>query len=150
MKQDSTRPTLAQFKDACRREFSFLRELGYSEVQDPEPTEPFEVRFSNGELTLSIRGENYGQHAGVRLFHADGREAPPVMFVPWSDRTRRPPFDSTGFSQLDDIRIEALRISRYCRDVLAGDAAKFEAVAKEWRRMTDSKFARSLQKRKLP
>jgi len=28
MKQDSTKPTLAQFKDACRHEFSFLRELG--------------------------------------------------------------------------------------------------------------------------
>jgi hypothetical protein len=34
-----------------------------------------------------------------------------------------------GFSQLDEIRLAALTISRYCRDVLAGDAAKFDAVA---------------------
>jgi hypothetical protein len=58
MEQDSTKPTLAQFKDACRHEFSFLRELGYSEPQDADPADRFSMRFSNGELTLSIRGEN--------------------------------------------------------------------------------------------
>src|SRR5207249_11224650 len=63
MEQDSTKPTLAQFRDACRHEFSFLRELGYSELQD-DPAERFNVLFSNGQLTLSIRGENWGQHAG--------------------------------------------------------------------------------------
>ena len=150
MEQDSTRPTLAQFKDACRREFLFLRELAYSELQDSDLVERFEVRYSNGTLTLSIRGENYGKHAGVSLFHADGREAPPVMFIPRPERTWRPPFESTGFSQLDDVRFEALRIARFCRDVLAGNAERFDAVAKEWRRMTDPNYARSLQKRKLP
>jgi len=69
-------PTLEQFKDACRHEFSFLRELGYSEVEDFEHADRFNVVFSNGELTLSVRGENWGQHAGVRFFHLDGREAP--------------------------------------------------------------------------
>ena len=150
MDQGSTTPTLAQFKSACRREFAFLRELGYSELQDSDPAERFNVRFSNGELTLSIRGENWGKHAGVRLFHADGREAPVGWFVPLSERRERPAFDATGFSQLDDIRIAALTISRYCRDVLAGDAAKFVAVASEWRRVTDSQYRQSLQKRKLP
>lgn len=150
MQQGSTTPTIEQFKDACRREFSFLFDLGYSELQGSDPAEPFKLRFSNGTLTVSIRGENYGQHAGVSFFHVDGREAPPVMFVPWSERTWRPSINSTGFSQLDDICIAARRIARYCRDVLAGDLVKFDAVAKEWRRMTDSKYARSLQKRKLP
>jgi len=149
MEQGST-PTLEQFKDACRHEFSFLCELGYSEVEDFEHADRFNVVFSNGELTLSIRGENWGQHAGVRLFHLDGREAPVGWFVPVSERNNRLPFDSTGFSQLDDIRVIALTISRYCRDVLAGDAAKFDAVAKEWRRVTDSRYRQSLQKRKLP
>jgi hypothetical protein len=150
MAQDLTTPTLAQFKDACRHEFSFLRELGYSELQDSDPADRFNVHFSNGELTLSIRGENWGKHAGVRLFHADGREAPVWWFVPLSERKNRPPFESTGVSQLDDIRIAALTMSRYCRDVLAGDAAKFDAVASEWRRVTDSQYRQSLQKRKLP
>jgi hypothetical protein len=150
MEQDSTKPTLEQFKDACRHEFSFLRELGYSELQDSEPADPFTVRFSNGELTLAIRGENWGQHAGVRLFHADGREAPVWWFMPLSERKHRPPFDSTGSSQLDDIRIAALTMSRYCRDVLAGNEARFDAVANEWRRVTDSQYRQSLQKRKLP
>src|SRR5262245_26851161 len=117
MRHGSPTPTLEQFKDACRREFSFLFELGYSELQNPDSAEPFKVLFSNGTLTVSIRGENYGQHAG---------------------------------SQLDDIRITALRIAHYCREVLAGDVAKFDAVAKEWRRMTDPKYAQSLQNRKLP
>jgi hypothetical protein len=148
MEQDSTKPTLAQFKDACRREFSFLRELGYSELAD-DP-DHFAVSFSNGELTLSVRGENWGEHAGVRLFHADGREAPVWWFVPVSERTNRPSFESTGFSQLDDIRVAALTMSRYCRNVLAGDAAKFDAVANEWRRATDPQYRQSLQKRKLP
>ena len=150
MKQDSPKPTLAQFKDACRHQFSFLRELGYSELQDSDPADRFTVRFSNGELTLSIRGENWGEHAGVQLVHADGREAPVWWFVPLSERKNRPPFDSTGFSQLDDIRIAALTMSRYCRDVLAGDAAKFDAVANEWRSATDPQYRQSLQKRKLP
>ena len=150
MKQDSPKPTLAQFKDACRHQFSFLRELGYSELQDSDPADRFTVRFSNGELTLSIRGENWGEHAGVQLVHADGREAPVWWFVPLSERKNRPPFDSTGFSQLDDIRIAALTMSRYCRDVLAGDAAKFDAVANEWRRAIDPQYRQSLQKRKLP
>jgi hypothetical protein len=73
MEQDSTKPTLAQFKDACRHEFSFLRELGYSELQDSDSADRFSMRFSNGELTLSIRGENWGQHAGVTLFHMGGK-----------------------------------------------------------------------------
>jgi len=150
MEQDSTKPTLAQFREACRQEFSFLRELGYSELQDPDPLDPFHVRFSNGVLTLSILGENWGTHAGVELIHADGREAPVGWFVPVSERKKRPPCDATGFSQLDDIRIAALTMSRYCRDVLAGDAAKFDAVAHEWRRVTDTKYRQSLQKRKLP
>lgn len=142
-------PTLTQFKDACRHEFAFLRELGYSE-QEADPTDRFSVSFSNGELTLSVRGENWGKHAGVTLVHADGREAPVWWFVPASERTNRPAFNSTGFSQLDDIRIAALTMARYCRDVLAGDAAKFDAVANEWRRVTDPRYRQSLQKRKLP
>ena len=149
MKQDAAKPTLAQFKDACRREFSFLRELGYSELEEADP-DHFKVRFSNGQLTLTIRGENWGARAGVTLFHADGREAPVWWFVPVSERSIRPVFEPTGFSQLDDIRIAAISMSRYCRDVLAGDAAKFDAVAKEWRRARDPEYRRSLQKRKLP
>ena len=150
MEQGSTKPTLAQFKDACRGEFSFLRGLGYSELPNPEDAEHFRVRFSNGTLILTIRGENWGQHAGVTLFHVDGREAPVGWFVPVPERRNRLPFESTGFSQLDDIRIWALTMSRYCRDVLAGDTAKFDAVANEWRRATDDEYRQSLQKRKLP
>lgn len=150
MKQDPAKPTLAQFKDACRSEFSYLRGLGYSEQHDPEDAEHFRVRFSNGTLILTIRGENWGQHAGATLVHIDGREAPVGWFVPVAERRSRPPFDSTGFSQLDDIRITALVMSRYCRDVLAGDAARFDAVADEWRRVTDPGYRQSLQKRKLP
>lgn len=86
----------------------------------------------------------------MTLFHLDGREAPVWWFVPLSERNKRPAFDSTGLSQLDDIRIAALTMSHYCRDVLAGDAAKFDAVANEWRRVTDSHYRQSLQKRKLP
>jgi len=149
MEQESATPTLAQFKDACRRDFSFLRELGYSE-QHTDPAERFSVSFSNGELTLSIRGENWGKRAGVTLVHADGREAPVWWFVPVSERTKRPAFDATGFSQLDDVRIAALTIARYCRDVLGGDAEKFDAVANEWRRVTDPRYRQSLQKRTLP
>lgn len=86
----------------------------------------------------------------MRLFRLDGREAPVGWFVPVSERNNHPPFDSTGFSQLDDIRLAALTISRYCRDVLTGDTAKFDAVANEWRRATDARYRQSLQKRKLP
>jgi hypothetical protein len=150
MEQDSPKPTLAQFKDSCRHEFAFLRGLGYSEQQDPEDAEHFRVRFSNGALILTIRGENWGQHAGVTLVHVDGREAPVGWFVPVAERGNRPHFDPTGFSQLDDIRVTALVTSRYCREVLAGDAAKFDEVANEWRRATDPDYRQSLQKRKLP
>ena len=150
MSREGSRPTLEQFKDACRHEFSFLRELGYSEVQDSDSDDHCKMVFSNGKLTLSIRGENWGEHAGVSLVHSDGREAPVGWFVPVSERSQRPRFDSTGFSQLDDVRVTALVMSRYCRDVLAGDAAKFDAVANEWRRVTDPHYRRSIQKRKLP
>src|SRR5262245_62161280 len=129
----SPTPTLEQFKDACRSEFSFLRDLGYSEVEGSDTEGHFKVVFSNGTPTFTIRGENWGQHAGVTLFHVDGREAPVWWFVPLPERSTRPPFEPTGFTQLDDIRISAIVISRHCRDVLAGDAAKFDAVANEWR-----------------
>jgi hypothetical protein len=33
MVEDAPPPTLVQFKDACRREFAFFRELGYSELE---------------------------------------------------------------------------------------------------------------------
>ena len=149
MKQDSPIPTLEQFEDACRREFAFLLGLGYSE-QKTDPAERFEVVFTNGELVLTIRGENYGQHAGVTLFRKDGQEAPLGWFVPVSERGNRPAFEPTGFSQLDDVRRAAITIARYCRDVLAGDREKFEAVANEWRRVRDPEYRKSLQKRKLP
>jgi len=149
MAPDPPTPSLEQFVEACRREFAFLRELGYSE-RDDDPDDRFRVRFSNGQLTLTVRGENWGQHAGVTLVRADGREAPVWWFVPEAERSTRPPFEPTGFRQLDDIRITALTMLRYCRDVLAGDAAKFDAVANEWRRVTDPSYRRSLQPRKLP
>ena len=147
--KDSPIPSHEQFKDACRREFAFLRELGYSE-QETDPGERFEMVFANGELTLTVRGENYGQHAGVSLFGKDGREAPLGWFVPVSERSQRPAIDPTGFSQLDDIRRAALVIARHCREVLAGDREKFDAVANEWRRVRDPAYRKSLQKRKLP
>jgi hypothetical protein len=62
----------------------------------------------------------------------------------------RPFIESTGFSQLDDVRVTALTMFRHCRDVLAGDAARFDAVATEWRRVTDAQFRQSLQRRTLP
>ena len=150
MPPDAATPTLTQFQDACRQEFAFLRELGYAELENPDSADRFAVCFSNGVLTLSVRGENWGQHAGVTLVHADGREAPVWWFVPVAERKTRPPITPTGFTQLDDIRITALTMFRYCRDVLAGDAAKFDAVANEWRRVRDPRYRQSLQKRKLP
>jgi hypothetical protein len=97
MEQDSTKPTLAQFKGASRHEFSFLGELGYSERPDSDPADRFNVRFSNGELTLSIRGENWGEHAGVRLFHADGREAPLRMRLSTDMETPGPSCSVRGY-----------------------------------------------------
>ena len=69
----------------ARHEFSFLRELGYSAPQDADPADRFNVRFSNGELTLSIRGENWGKHAGVSAF-GDGsgnKEKCPDILYEW-------------------------------------------------------------------
>ena len=150
MGRDAPTPTLAQFEDACRREFTFLRDLGYAERPAADPEDRFTMCFSNGTLTLCVRGENWGQHAGVSLVHADGREAPVWWFVPVAERGTRPTFDPTGYSQLDDIRVSALVISRHCRDVLAGDTARFDAVAHEWRRVRDADYRRSFQPRKLP
>jgi hypothetical protein len=149
MTDESKRPTLGQFRAACRDEFAFLAPLGFREVEQPGSLNEFRVQFSNGDFVVTIQGENYGLHAGATLHDSSGRMAPPFGFVPHAERNRALA-ESTEYSQLDDIRRSAEVIQTYCVPVFEGDREAFDRVAHEWRRVTDPEFRRSLQERKLP
>src|SRR5262245_52312748 len=57
-------PTLEEFKEACRRECSFLvSEYDFQEMPDPREYNVFSVCFRRGSLGVDVYGEGWGQHA---------------------------------------------------------------------------------------
>ncbi len=149
MDDESRRPTLEQFRVTCLDEFAFLDSYGFQEVRESDSRNLFRIQFANQDYVVTIQGENWGLHAGVRLHDSSGHEAPPISFVPHAERGRKTA-QTTGFTQLDDVKRSAEVIRTYCLSVFEGDREAFDRVAREWRRIRDPEFRRSLQKRKLP
>ena len=118
MKNKSTSmPTSMEFNNACRNEFAYLRNYVFHEVSRDQLSD-FEVAFENDSYEVRIVGENWGQHAGVMLRDKNGRKAPPIMFVPYADRTHYK-IDGTIPQQLADIRRMARVIEDHCSSVFA-------------------------------
>jgi hypothetical protein len=126
-------PTLEEFKQVCREAFAFLTtEYSFAEVAPrARPyNNPFEVQFSNGELTVIVEGGGYGHTAGVSIEDRSGRRASFGHIVERDiPRDERYTFGEGG--QLALIRREAQLLQRFGKRLLAGDMAEFEWMVEE-------------------
>jgi hypothetical protein len=128
-----TAPTLDEFKQTCREAFAFLM-TEYSFVEVPPPlskyTNPFEVRFSDGNLTVIVEGQSYGFSAGVSFEDRAGRRASfgylTLRELPPAERFT---FGESG--QLALIRREAQYLRRFGSRLLRGDLTDFEWMLEE-------------------
>ena len=144
------RPTAIKFLETCRKEFLFLKEYGFHEVPQEEERGRYEISFKNNEYMILIEGIHHGDGAIVSLFDTNGREALPIHLVPKKERKKYTDIMGRTKSQLDEIRTDAMLIKEQCASIFKGDRDKFEMAAREWKRMRNPGYARSLQKRKLP
>src|SRR5512144_24443 len=115
-------PSLADFEAACQEAFAFLLPLGFQRVLLPShrSTERFQVRYSNGVLSIVVRGEGYGTSASVH-FETSDKWAYEIYFTPPELRPTRKRKKGSQLGQLDLIREAARRIQDHCHDLLAGD-----------------------------
>ena len=143
-------PSLTKFQTHVRTAFAFTSRFGFSEIPLPrrEFLNQFQVRMSNGEVTIVVEGINWGEGADVHLEDSSGISVPLVLFVPPQHRSRHAKGRGSKSGQLSQIRSAAQYLKEYCTDVLSGDLTRFHARASEWRRITRSDT--SYQKRELP
>jgi hypothetical protein len=146
--ENQTPPTFEELVSLCRGEFAFLTPLGFVEVPLPDRpfTNPFQVRFSNGKLTVVIEGINWGQAAMTHFEDAAGVQVPDILFVPHDQRPK--PSKRRKSDQRSEICTAAARIQQFCIPVLTGDMASFYDCAAEWQRITGR--AHPKQPRRLP
>jgi hypothetical protein len=127
-------PTLEEFKEACRRECSFLvSEYDFQEMPEPREYNDFSVCFRRGALGVDVFGEGWGQHASCDLVH--GKEELGIgSLVPkgaWPQHSRRHPPD-----QLEQIATIGAMLRAHCTDFLTGDLTRFSAAVARWKEIT--------------
>jgi hypothetical protein len=133
-------PTLAEFKQTCSEAFAFLTtDYSFAEVPPPlrEDTNPFEVCFSNSNLTVIVEGYSYGSSAGVSFEDRAGRRAS-FHYLTWREL---PPAERYTFGeggQLALIRQAAQYLRRFGGQLLRGDMTDLEWMLEE-----DAKFWRN-------
>lgn len=128
------KPTLEQFKEACRRECAFLiAEYGFQEMPEPREFNEFSVCFRRGALGVDVYGEGWGEFASCDLIHA-GEDLGFGSLVPkdaFPARSRRSPPN-----QLEQIATIGALLRAHCTDFLAGDLARFNAKVARWKEIT--------------
>jgi hypothetical protein len=141
---------VAEFVALCHSEFAFLFELGFKETPSPgkEHVNPYQVRFSNEKVAVTIEGAGYGFDAEIFLEDASGIRVPEIVFVPPSMRPSRRERKRDAPDQRNQVAVGASRIRDYCHDVLTGDMARFYERAAEWQRITKRDL--SYRQGKLP
>lgn len=128
-------PTLEEFKEACRRECSFLvSQYDFQEMPEPREYNQFSVCFRRGLLGVDVYGEGWGQHASCDLIHGKeelglGSLMPKTAFPRPSRRRRQP-------DQLEQIALIAGMLRAHCTDFLTGDLTRFNAAVARWKEIT--------------
>ncbi len=124
----------ARFQQASRDAFAFLAPLGYAEVPAGPPAtsadNEFALALASTTYVFTVIGIHYGAGAYVRLFHVDGREAPPSWFVPIKERKALQNAANAG-DQESQVRAWARIVQEHCMDRLGAD---FDRVANDWKR----------------
>jgi hypothetical protein len=128
------KPTLEEFKDACRRACGFLMsQHHFQEVQAPRQYNEFSLCFRRGSLGVDVYGEGWGEVASCDLIHGDDQLSfgwlIPHTAQPQLSRRPRP-------NQLDQIATIGALLQTHCTDFLTGDLARFAAALARWKEMT--------------
>ena len=148
--EEQPRPTFEEFVAQSRDAFAFLSQFGFTDAPLPrkEFINEFQVRFTNGKVTVVVEGIHWGYGAHVDLEDAAGVRVPLVLFVPREHRKTQAQRSLGEPDQCVQIRTAAQHVRKHCVDLLQGDMTRFYDRAAEWKRMTGRD--RSYQKRVLP
>ena len=136
--EDTTAPTLEEFKSACAAEFGFLvKEYGFKKVATPKGkyTNPYEVHFEKGGWRIVVVGYSYGFSAGIDIRDKNGNSVDFFHLVPegfW-DANRQ----GHGRGQIGDVRYQALCLKSFGESFLHNDWSDFNLLQqreKEWKK----------------
>ncbi len=127
-RNEPTAPSLAEFKEACRTEFTFLLDYGFEEVPLPqrEHSNPFEVHFAKAGWRVIVEGCSYGFGADLTIGSPDGRSGYFHHLVTedfWSSHR-----DGLGRGQIGAIRYQALVLKAFGKSFLDGDWHEFDTI----------------------
>jgi len=126
--EESTAPTLEEFKAASRCEFTFLLDHGFREVFQPEQkyVNPFEVHFEREGWRLIVEGHSYGFGAGLTVRSPDGREGYFHYLVEdgfWNSHR-----EGLGRGQFGDLKYQRLCLETFGRSFIDGDWREFDTI----------------------
>jgi hypothetical protein len=108
-------PSLGDFQECCRREFSYLLDNGFVEIPPPSAkfANPFTVAFAREGTKVLIVGEGYGTVASTTVRLPNGKELGPAQLVPGFVTGKKTQRARTKLSQLEQIRRDAERLHMY-------------------------------------
>jgi hypothetical protein len=127
----SDRPTLDEFRSACRFHFAFLSDYGFSEQDPPihRRGNDFEGWFVADHISLIIVGEGYGGTASAGFEHSSGSELSSIDLVPEDHRPRPWKRGMKTLDQIGSIAREAAWVKEHAVDVLSGDLRRYIKLA---------------------
>ncbi len=127
--EETTAPTLEEFKAACRSEFGFLlQDYGFNEVEPPKEkyANPYEAHFEKDGWRIVIAGYSYGFSAGIDIRDKNGCNVPFFHLVPegfWEDNRQ-----GHGQGQIGDVRYQALCLKNFGKNFLHNDWRDFKLL----------------------
>jgi hypothetical protein len=135
-------PSIKRFRDAVRREFSFLiDDFGFTEERLPRDPEKnaFKVAYANATTRVTVEGINWGENIQVMLFALSAPPDIPARVPLWAIiEVRAPQERDLPGGQLPQITRNAAVLRQYASDVLRGDFSVFPAA----RQLIDEDAAR--------
>lgn len=136
-----------RFHAAVHGAFAFLSEFGFAGApfSRSEDANPFQVRFTNGKLTVVVEGNNKGEGVTASLEDQNGTTIPLILFVPSETGRPRQRRRRVDIDPVAEIQLEAQCLRDHCADLLQGDMTRFYNRVAEWRRIMNRD--RSYQKR---
>jgi hypothetical protein len=139
--------SLSLFRAWCKEAFRFLTQHhGFALLRESQQYNAYYVLFGRDDLKIAIKGEGYGNIGSVFYVTSTGLEVPYQCLAPdWEPffgksgkRRRKALKKQPERSQEEQIFDAAKTISERDRDILAGDYARLDAVAKKVQAIQDS------------
>jgi hypothetical protein len=133
--------TVDDFQSVCQNSFRFLVEqfnFRHDANNAAEPSNPYQYCLTNGQLTLLVKGIDYGDHADVRLNDQEGIPVPVISLVPGSEISfcfGEEAEAHRAMTQDEQIAKAADILKQHGKYILKGDLTRFRSIVESRKRI---------------